>query len=322
MKNNVPRSGIKRRLSALAFMVLYVNPLSAQDLPSLKNPNRQQVSQHVYALVGDMDVPNESNNGFICNSAFVITGNGVVVVDPGGSVQVGRMVLAEIRKLTDKPITHVINTHHHADHWMGNQAFIELNPKPEILGHSVMAQTAAEIGERWLQIISDLTHGGNRGTKVVLPDSVVTGAEVLKTGHLTLHLYHPEHAHTKGDIAVYVEEDKTLIAGDILFYIRTPGFQDASPMGNAKALEYFKTLALDKVVPGHGPITDKSGIDYMLNYIYLLQSEVKKYYQQGLQDFEMKDKIEVGAYRGMSGFKDRFGTNVNRMFLEVEASEF
>jgi glyoxylase-like metal-dependent hydrolase (beta-lactamase superfamily II) len=300
-----------------------VDPVYAtRGTPSLNHPNLTKVSERVYALIGDMDDPNERNQGFICNSTFVITDEGVVVVDPGGSVQVGRMIIAEIRKLTDKPITHVINTHHHADHWMGNHAFDEVKPRPAILAHAVMRETAGEIGERWLGIIADMTKGSNKGTRVVLPHKTVRGGETLKIGGLTFVLHHPGHAHTKGDLAVFIPEERVLIAGDILFYLRTPGFQDASPLGNARALRELLALDAERIVPGHGPVTDKSGIHYMLDYITLLHAEVKKFYEQGLTDYDMKDKLNVGKYRDMSGFKNRFGINVNRMYLEVEANSF
>jgi len=303
------------------FSSLHIYPATSNALdkkPSLTNPNITQLSPHVFALVGDMDVPNEENDGFICNSAFVITSNGVVVIDPGGSVQIGRMIIKEIRKRTNKPITHVFNTHHHADHWMGNLAFAELNSKPVIMGHATMKDKAFEIGERWVKIISDMTKGKNKGTKVVLPNKLLEGNENLKIGGTTFSLYHPEHAHTKGDIAIYLPEEKTLIAGDILFYLRTPGFQDASPLGNEKALQNLAKLNIQKVIPGHGPVTTIEGIKYMLNYINLLHEQVKYYFEKGLEDYEMKNKINVKSYTGMSGFKERFGINVNRMYLEVE----
>lgn len=301
-------------------LVLFFSTASyaVEQKPSLANPNVTQVSSRVFALIGDMDVPNEINAGFICNSAFVITNTGVVVIDPGGSVQIGRMIIDEIRKQTSKPITHVFNTHHHADHWMGNQAFAELDSKPIIMGHPVMKDTALEIGEQWIKIISNLTKGKNTGTRVVLPNQLLQGDEVIKIGGVTFSLYHPKHAHTKGDITIYLPEEKTLIAGDVLFYLRTPGFQDASPLGNAKALQYLTTLDFKQVIPGHGPVTDKSGIHYMLNYINLLHTEVKHHFENGLEDYEMKKKIDVKDYKSMSGFKERFGINVNRMYLEVE----
>lgn len=273
---------MKNIIIAIAVIVSY--PIVAvEGTPSLTNPNIHQVSKNVFALIGDMDVPNEKNDGFICNSVFIITNNGVVVVDPGGSVQIGKMIIKEIRKRTHKPITHVFNTHHHADHWMGNHAFAELKSKPVIMGHSIMKDKAFEIGDNWLTIISNMTKGKNTGTKVILPNKLLKGDETLKIGGMKFSLYHPEHAHTKGDIAIYLPEERVLITGDILFYLRTPGFQDASPLGNQKALHNLKKLAINKIIPGHGPITDKSGLSYMSNYIDILHHQVKHYLKKGLR---------------------------------------
>jgi glyoxylase-like metal-dependent hydrolase (beta-lactamase superfamily II) len=309
-------------LMITAVPVIIYNPLAWAEIPSLRNPNIQALGKQVHVLVGDMALPNQHNNGFICNSIFIITQTGVVVVDPGGSRQVGEMILREIRKRTDKPVSHVFNTHHHADHWMGNHAFAGLQPRPVFIGHTYMRDQALEIGERWLEIIANLTEGANKGTRVVVPDRVVKGDEIFDIGGVHMQLLHYGHAHTRGDIAIYLPQLKILLAGDILFYKRTPGFQDASPLGNLAALEAMHKLDVKHVVPGHGPVTDKSGIKYMIDYVHLLHDEVNKYFEAGLQDFEMKDRINVGDYRNMSGFKDRFGINVNRMYLQVEKNSF
>jgi len=313
----------KARLRILFSLLIFMTTFSVfAQIPNLANPNMTKVGDKVYALIGDMDIPNEQNEGFICNSVFIVTANSVIVVDPGGSRQIGEMVIRQIRSVTDNPITHVFNTHHHADHWMGNQAFARLEPKPIIIGHQIMHDRANEIGERWIKIISDLTKGKNQGTNPVYPSTIVTGSELMKIDGLELQLIHPIHAHTKGDIVIHLPQEKVLITGDVFFHIRTPGFQDASPLGNLHALTELYQLDFDQVVPGHGPVTNKSGMENMINYVKLLHAEVKKYFDEGLSDFEMKDKLNVGVYSQMSGFSERFGVNVNRMYLEVEARSF
>lgn len=308
-----------QKILLLAGLYGLFSSIVSASQPSLSNPNLVKLSQSVYALIGEMAVPNEKNQGFISNSVFIITAQGVVVVDPGGSRQIGEMVIAEIRKVTSKPITHIINTHHHADHWMGNDAFGQLVPRPAILGHEWMRAQANEIGEQWLKIMGDMTKGANKGTQVVLPDMSLSGNETLNIGGTSFRFFHPPHAHTRGDIAVYLAAESVLIAGDIHFYKRTPGFQDASPVGNLRALRELSKLKPEHVIPGHGPVTDMQGLKYMIDYIELLHDEVTRLYEEGLEDFEMKDKIRIGDFNKMSGFKSRFGINVNRMFLEVEA---
>lgn len=304
------------------ILLMATLPSWAGEVPSPSQPRVVPLGGNAYAFIGDMDVPNPRNKGLICNSAFIVTPDGVVVVDPGGSRQIGESLLREIRRRTQHPIRYVINTHHHADHWMGNDAFARLNPRPVIVGHASMRATAQAIGPEWLGIISRLTAGANRGTQVVLPDRTVSADELLKFGGTELRLLAFAHAHTPGDLAVFWPAQRLLITGDVLFYQRTPGWQDADPHGNAAALEALLKLDPKIVVPGHGPVTDTNGIRWMLDYIALLKREVQRHMDAGLTDYEMKDKIDVGPYRTMSGFAERFGMNVNKMYLQLESQGF
>ena len=306
----------------LRVLLLVALPSWAGEVPSPARPQVVALGNDAYAFIGDMDVPNRRNKGLICNSAFIVTSAGVVVVDPGGSRQIGESLVREIRRRTQQPIRYVINTHHHADHWMGNDAFARLTPRPIIVGHANMRTTAQAIGPEWLGIIARLTGGANRGTQVVLPDRTVSGDEVLNLGGTELRLLAFGHAHTPGDLALFWPAQRLLMTGDVLFYKRTPGWQDADPHGNATALEALLKLEPKTVVPGHGPVTDANGIRWMLDYIALLKREVQRHMDAGLTDYEMKDKIDVGPYRAMSGFEQRFGMNVNKMYLQLESQGF
>ena len=304
---------------ATALLFFYAAGLYAasQPVPGLMNPNVKKLSERVYVLQGDINSQTPQNQGFNSNTTFVITDDSVVVMDPGGSVRIGRMVIEQIRKLTSKPVSHVFNSHHHPDHWLGNHAFSELNPRPMIIGHPYMKQQAARTARRALKRLNRMTQGAHADTRVVLPDVTVNGEERFRIGGMTFVLIHPEHAHTKGDLIIYVPEEKLVSTGDVFFHRRTPGFQHASPLGNDKALEYLSTLDVTKVVPGHGPVTDRAGLQYMRTYISLLHDEVEKYYQQGFTDLEMIERINVGEYHNMSGFRNRFPVNVNSMYQEV-----
>lgn len=306
----------KSLLVGACFFVINVHAEN-KSVPSLSNPNVKKLNERVYVLQGDVNGQTPQNQGFNSNITFVITKSGVVVLDSGGSVRIGRMVIKEINKVTDKPITHVFNSHHHPDHWLGNHAFSEVNPAPMIIGHAYMKKRAGEIAHRALKRINIMTQGAHSDTKVVLPTITANGSEHFNVGGTRFVLIHPEHAHTKGDLIVYVPEEKLLVTGDVFFHLRTPGFHDASPMGNNATLKYLSTLDVVHVVPGHGPITNRAGLKYMRTYIALLRSEVEKYYKNGFTDLDMIDKIDVGEYRNMSGFKTRFPVNVNSMYLEI-----
>ncbi|WP_126456202.1 MBL fold metallo-hydrolase [Sulfuriflexus mobilis] len=313
----------RRRISntvGLFFVPVMLLVNSSQVLarvPSLSNPNLQQINRQAYVLVGDMDRQTVENQGFNSNITFFITRSSVVVVDPGSSARIGRMAINEIKKITNKPVTHVINSHFHPDHWLGNQAFSELMPPPKIIAHPNMKVMANKTSESAIKRLNNLTKGAHADTRAVLPNTLVNGGEELNIGGLTFKLIHPRHAHTTGDLMVYVPELKTIVTGDVFFYKRTPGLQHASTKGNAQALDKLIELDIDHVIPGHGPITNKHGLNYMRNYLSLLYKEVKKYYDLGLTDRDMMEKINVGMYRDMSGFENRFPVNVNAMYQQV-----
>ena len=105
----------------------------------------EAVTKGVYVMHGPLQEPSKQNQGFMNNPAFVITDAGVVVVDPGSSVQTGEMVLRQVAKVTDKPLLAVLNTHVHGDHWLGNQAMREFAPEVPIYAHPKMLE-AVEAG--------------------------------------------------------------------------------------------------------------------------------------------------------------------------------
>ena len=102
-------------IAGAAYALQKAAPLRGEWTP-------EQVSPGVYVIHGPTELPSPSNQGFMNNPAFIVNDAGVVVIDPGSSVQVGEMVLARIEKITDKPILAVFNSHIHGDHWLGNQA--------------------------------------------------------------------------------------------------------------------------------------------------------------------------------------------------------
>ena len=108
----------------------------------------EQVAKNTWVIHGPLGLPNVENQGFMNNPGMVLTGQGVVIIEPGSSVQSGEMVLRMVKEVTDLPVIAVFNTHIHGDHWLGNQAIREAYPDVPIYGHTKMlAMVAAGAGE-------------------------------------------------------------------------------------------------------------------------------------------------------------------------------
>ena len=285
----------------------------------------QKIANNTYVIHGPLEQPNKTNKGFMNNPGFVVTKTGVVVIDPGSSVQVGRMVLAQIRTVTKKPVTHVLNTHIHGDHWLGNQAFSEAFPQAIIMAHPDMIQRAkAGAAEQWVSIMSRETEGESDGTRAVIPNKAINDKQILKIGGMQFRIHAPKKAHSFTDIMIEVIEESVVFLGDNVLFKRLPRMGDGTFKGNAVACQIAIDLNAKTYVPGHGQSGDKNIIIPFMNYLKILYSEVGKNYEAGMNDFEMKPYVitKLQDYVNWSGFKQQVGKHISLAVLEYEADSF
>jgi glyoxylase-like metal-dependent hydrolase (beta-lactamase superfamily II) len=316
-----------RKYALLLPLMLWSTMANAWTLPGIGDFAFEAVTKNVYVMHGPLEEPRPENLGFMNNPGFVLSENGVIIVDPGSSLQVGEHVLAEIKKVTKKPVLAVFNTHIHGDHWLGNQAIKKAYPDVKIYGHPKMIEQAnGDGGLTWIDIMSTLTKGLNKGTKVVAPGNAVDNGAVIKVDGEVFRIHHLSSAHTDTDIMIEHVGSKTMFLGDNSFYKRMGRFDDSSDMiGNIKALQHARELKMSVYVPGHG----KSGganvaITPFLDYLQKLQKSVTVGYRAEKEAHEIKKMIisDFDSYKGWSGFEDSFGKHVSKMYLEVEALEF
>ena len=284
-----------------------------------------RVSEHVYVIHGPTETPNPKNKGFMNNPGIVLTTAGVVIVDPGSTLYAGRMVLRQVRKLTDKPVIHVFNTHVHGDHWLGNQAIVEAYPKARIHAHPEMiAEARAGAGAQWVRLMENLTAGASKGTRAVPPTEPLKDGQELKIGGLTFKIYLGEHAHTRTDAMIQVVEDSVLFTGDNALYQRIGRMDDGSFRGNIHELERALALKLKVYVPGHGTSGGPDVIRPYLEYLRTVYNEAARLMEQDLADYEMKPVIgpKLKPYWKWSGFEEEFGRHVSLAVLEAEKAAF
>jgi glyoxylase-like metal-dependent hydrolase (beta-lactamase superfamily II) len=282
-----------------------------------------QISPHVWVIEGPLGYPSVENQGFMNNPAFVVTAQGVVVIDPGSSVQAGRMVLKQIRKVTDKPVTHVLDTHVHGDHWLGNQAMVEAFPEAQLIAHPQMIKDAQEFAaERWLKVMAESTNGFTAGTQAVIPKVSTEHASSLEVGGIQFRIYAPEAAHSGTDIMIEVVQDKVLFLGDNVTYQRIPRLNDATFRGNINACDVALQVKADLFVPGHGPVGGREVVEAYGNYLRTVYRLAVKYYEDELEDFEMKPKIvaALAPYQQWVNFDDQVGRHISLAILEYESS--
>ncbi len=286
-----------------------------------------KVADNVYVVHGTRSMPNKGNKGFISNSGFVVSDEGVVIIDTGGSLQIGEMLLQKIGEVTDKPVIAVFNTHIHGDHWMGNAAIRKAWPEARIYAHErAIERLQSGEAEQWLDIFMRSTDGAIEGTQIVLPDNALKGGESIEAAGNTFRIHHTGKAHTDSDIMIEYPERKTLFAGDIVVYGSTVSGarpQDFSATGQITAVEHALGLPVDIYVPGHGPTGGREIPEATKRFLEILYQSVQRYYDEGLADFEMRDQVveELSEFSDWSGF-DQIGRLISYVYQQVEAAEF
>ncbi|HHT00478.1 MAG TPA: MBL fold metallo-hydrolase [Thiomicrospira sp.] len=286
-----------------------------------------KVTDKVYYFLAKDPEPSPSNHAFFNNPGFVITSEGVVVVDTGSSVQIGEMLIRQIKKITDKPVVKVINTHYHGDHFLGNHAFIEAYPDVEIYAHqATIDKIKSGAGQFWFDFMQRNSNNGITGTVVTLPTKTFAGGETLKLGDTTLKIHQFGKAHTEADLIVEAVEDSVAFLGDTAMR-RVANISDGSFPGTIETMKKARELGVKQYVLGHGPHDDVSICNDMQSFCENIYDNAMKYYDEGLSDFEMKPKIMAEPFMKnvaskWPGYEGTIGTFVSIAVVEAEANMF
>lgn len=303
------------------FLLIAMFAMSYQTLAaSLPAPQVVKITDRVYALIGPNDLPNKQNQGYMVNSTVIIGDQGVIVVDTGFTKAVGAHLLKAVAKITPKPVTHLINTHDHGDHYLGNGAF----PNVEIWSSARSKELISQNGYESLALVEGMTQQKFPDTKPILATDVFNeNTRTEKTIHgIKIVLWVPKGSHTPGDLLVFLPDDRVLIGGDVLVNGIVPNFRDASVKGWVETLQEAQSLDFVTAVPGHGALMTKQDVTRMHQNMAKLYAGVEAGYKKGLSDSETRKTLDLAAWKKLKRFDELIGVNINRAYLEVEAASF
>jgi glyoxylase-like metal-dependent hydrolase (beta-lactamase superfamily II) len=295
-------------------------PPIARDYPLTR------ITEHVYVIHGPNEFPGKDNQGFYNNPGFVLTRGGVVVVDPGASVQVGELVLRKIATVTRNPVVAVFNTHVHGDHWLGNQAIRAAYPKAVIYAHlKTIDEIKTGAGDTWIKMLDKATQGATRGTTVVAPDIGLENGDVLRLHGMHFHIYHNARAHTDTDIMIEVPEEGVIFLGDNVLNQRIAAYfpEQSDVEGQIAAIDMALETRATHFIPGHGLSGGREIAKTERAFLMALHGSVKKYFDQGLTDLEMKKKVmdDLSAYGKWVGFNG-MGQVISAAYRQIEIESF
>lgn len=316
-----------RTLLGFILISLHVSALAQADKagPILADYTADKVSPSTYVIHGPLASPNPENQGFMNNPAFIIGDGGIIVIDAGGTVQSGEMVLDLIEPISDLPVVATFSTHIHGDHWLGNQAIAEAYPDAKHYAHpKLIEQAIGGEGQSWVDTMNTLTEGASAGTVFLTPDTLANDSDQFTIAGITISVYHDELAHTDTDITLRFDEENVVFMGDTTMNGRLGRLDD----GNFKGLITFldRMLALEGAVyvPGHGETGASEVVTAYKEMMELIYNTVETEYENGLADFEIKPLVEaqISDKSIWTDLEASLGRFISLAYLEVEEDSF
>lgn len=271
----------------------------------------------VWSAIGATAPPTFENSGHNNNLSFIITDEGVVVVNASDNALLAEALHREIRARTDQPVRYVIleNGQGHAmlgtDYWQRQGAVV--------IAHSDARDEIESRGEDILDRMRQRNRDKAMGTELALPDETFEDTRIIELGGERIELLHLGPTHSPGDIVVYLPQHSLVIAGDMAFHQRLlPVFEDTDTGGWVETWEVFAALDANIVIPGHGKPTDMAEVTlWTLGYLQYMRGEVARILEEGGSLIDAY-AIDQSAYRHLDTFDELAGLNADRVYRAME----
>ena len=308
---------------ALALTLAMAAPATAsEDIPdqypqSVLYSKSVEVIPYVWSAIGATAPPTYDNAGHNNNLSFIVTGDGVVVVNSGGCYLLAKALHDEIRQITDEPVKLVINENGQGHAMLGNAYWAEQGVP--ILAHVDAAAAFEERGAASLTQMQALNKERAEGTVVQGPSETFEDERVIEMGRFRIEVKDLGPAHSPGDIAVWLPEQRLVISGDMAFHERMlPIFDDTDTAAWLESWENFEALGALYVIPGHGHPTNMDQVRrYTKDYLVYLRGKIGELIDAG-GGLEDAFYVDQSPYARLDTFEELAKRNAGRVFEQME----
>lgn len=242
-----------------------------------------------------------SDNDSSANSTFLVTQEGIFVVDTGLNAQEGGKLLAQIRKVSFAPVRWIVNTHYHEDHRGGNKT----------VGPNALIITTGYTRDRVLQ--SD--------AHAYRLNMVVNQQVVMHVGGHEIRIFYPGPAHTMGDLVVYFPDEQAIATGDLFLTNSCPAMDKGDMESWIHALDRILTLRITHVVPGHFELATPKELRRFRDYLAALRDQVGPMYREGLSLQQVKQRISLpkfSDFRQFPKYEATFADNAQTYYKQLQ----
>jgi glyoxylase-like metal-dependent hydrolase (beta-lactamase superfamily II) len=278
----------------------------------------QKITDNVFALVGplgDRSPENLSNNA---TYGVVVTSEGVVLIDSGGTYKGARRINESIKSLTNVPVKFVINTNSQDHRWLGNDYFRRHGAK--IIAHQkTVEDQKSRLNEQLIRLTNTVGEPGLEGTQDAYADEVFDNKRDITLGDTTFQLFYAGHAHTPADIIVWLPKEKVMFTGDIVY---TERMLSVRPYSNSQswitAFETMEAFNPEYIVPGHGHVTTlENARKDTYSYLRFLRQAVTDFMDSG-GDIADIGSLDQSSFNYLDNYEFLKGRNAQQVFQELE----
>lgn len=277
----------------------------------------QEVIPGVWSAIGATAPGTYENSGHNNNLSFIITGQGVVVVNAGDNYLLAQSLHEEIKKRTDQPVKYVVLENGQGHAMLGSSYWKAQGAR--IVAHRDTAAYLEKVGYDVLAAMRSRARDKAFKTEFAMPDIVYDDTYDLSMGGWKIQALHLGNAHHHGDTMVWLPEKKLVIAGDTAFHIRMlPIFEDTDTAQWIKVWDKFEALGAEIVVPGHGGPTDMATVrKWTLDYLVDLRGKVAEVIKRG-GSLDDAYKVDQSAYMHLHTADELSRSNAGRVFRAME----
>lgn len=297
--------------------------LASEDIPdqypqSVLYEKPVEVIPGVFSAIGATAPPTYENAGHNNNLSFIVTGDGVVVVNSGASYLLAKAMHDEIRAVTDQPVKLVINENGQGHSMLGNNYWIEQGVP--VLAHVDAAEEFEHTKDQAVISLRNYAKENAEGTDPMGPTETFEDRKVIEMGDFTIEVLHLGPAHSPGDTQVWLPKQSFMIAGDIAFHERMlPIFQDICTSCWIETWE-TKLVPLNPtyIIPGHGHPTNLAQVTrYTHDYLVDLREKIAAHIEAG-GDLAGAYYVDQERWRHLDTFEELATKNAGIVFSEME----
>lgn len=278
-----------------------------------------RVAEGVYSAIGATQPPTYENAGHNNNLSFIVTSDGVAVVNGGASWKLAEALHDEIRKVTGQPVRLVINENGQGHSMLGN-SYWAAEGVPILAHEEAAAEFLDSEGPRGLESLRTYARENAEGTLIVAPTETFVDRKEIRIGDTRIEVLHLGPAHSPGDTQVWLPDIKVLIAGDIAFSERMPPIFEGTC--TVCWIETFETklesLGAEIIVPGHGAPTDLATVRRgTVDYLKDLRAKIGQHLEAG-GDLSQAYYVDQSRWTWMDTFDELATKNAGVVFSEME----